>query len=103
MLYIYIGLILACEAAAFAALKQFSLQRQPWHFVAAVALYAVICVLLVKSFAFKDIGIINVLWSVFSIVAIISVGALAFHESLSWREAAGVGFAIIGVALLGGR
>lgn len=103
MLYFYIGAILVSEAAAFASLKQYTLTKNPLLFAAGVLLYGAVCFFLTKTFAYKDIGIINVLWSVFSIVAIISVGALVFHESLSWKEAAGVGLALAGVALLGGR
>lgn len=103
MLYAYIGGILACEALAFYLLKRHAMSGSAAPFVAAVALYGVVCFLLARTFAYKDIGVVNVLWSVFSIVAIILVGMLAFHESLTWKEAAGVGFALVGVVLLGGR
>lgn len=103
MLYLYIGAILVCESAAFAFLKHFSLTRNPWHFVIGVLLYAAVCFFLVRSFAYEGIGVVNVLWSVFSIVTIIAVGALAFHESLDRKEVLGVGFALVGIILLGGR
>lgn len=103
MLYLYIGGILASEAAAFAALKQYTLTKNSWLFALAVAMYGLVCFFLTRAFAFKDIGIVNVLWSVFSIIAVISVGVFAFHESLSWREVAGVVLAAAGVAVLGGR
>ena len=103
MIYAYIAGIIVCEALAFYLLKRHALTGGIAPFLVAIALYAVICFLLVKTFAFKDIGIVNVLWSVFSIAAIILVGALAFHESISWKEAAGIGFAVVGVVLLGGR
>lgn len=103
MLYAYIGAIVLCEALAYFALKHYSLSRNPLLFAVGVACYGIVCLFLVKTFAFKDIGVVNVIWSVVSIVAIISVGALAFNESLSWKEAAGVAFAMVGVVLLGGR
>jgi len=103
MLYVYIGLIIVTEAAAFAALKQYSLKHDPLLFALGVALYGVICFLLVKSFGFKDIGVVNVIWSIFSILAVLTVGAVMFHESISTREAVGIGLAILSVALLGGR
>ena len=103
MLYLYIAAILACEALAFAALKQYSIGKNPLLFVAGALLYAAVCFFLVKTFAFKDIGIVNVLWSVFSIFTVISVGVLFFHETITLREAAGVAFAVVGIVMLGGR
>ncbi|HTK59987.1 MAG TPA: SMR family transporter [Candidatus Baltobacteraceae bacterium] len=103
MLYLYIGAIVVSEALAYFALKHYSLERNPLMFALGVLCYAIVCYCLVRTFAYKDIGIVNVIWSIVSVVAIISVGVAFFHESVSWKEAAGVGFALVSLILLGGR
>lgn len=103
MLYVYIGGILASEAVAFYVLKQYTVTKNVGLFAVGVVMYGLVCFFLTKTFAYKDIGIVNILWSVFSIIAVIGVGMFAFHESLTWREVAGVILAVAGVALLGGR
>lgn len=100
MLYLYIGLIIVSEAAAFAALKSYTLSRAPWQFALGAAMYVLIAFLLTRTFAYEEIGVVNVLWSVLSILIVTSVGYLAFHETLGWREAAGMGLAVIGIALI---
>jgi len=103
MVYLYIGAIVVSEAVAYYMLKNYSMHRHPSLFVAGVLCYAAVCYFLVRSFAYKDIGIVNIIWSVVSILAILGVGTVFFHESINWKEGLGIGFALIGIVLLGGR
>ena len=76
MLYLYVLLILVSETAAFSFLKKFSLESNWSHLALGLFFYAMVAILLVKSFKYGDMGIVNVLWSAFSVLAVAGVGTL---------------------------
>lgn len=100
MLYFYIGLILLCETTAISFLKEFSQIHRSWFFVLGALFYAGVSLLLVQSFGYEGMGIINVLWSAFSVIFVAGVGVLKFHEHITHAEAVGMLFTVAGVVIL---
>ena len=58
--------------------------------------YVVICLMLVKSYAYQDMGKINLIWSGLSSVTIIMVGIVFFHEKITKYDILGSLFMFIG-------
>jgi len=86
-------LIVVCETLAQACLKKSD--QQSLFFIIALFLYAVVCYLLVICY-FNDghLGQVNLIWSGFSIIAVITVGYLLFDEILDANKLLAVAFAI---------
>ena len=98
-----VGLVLfvvASEATAQYCLKRCKLTHK-WHFyVLAVLLYALVCFGLYNLYDYKSMGIVNLLWSCMSIIAIILVGAAFFHEAVTMYDIIGIGFVFVGLAFI---
>ena len=52
---------------------------------------------LVQSFHYTGMGVVNVLWSAFSIILVVTTGVVFFGEHVSVSEIIGVLFVIVGV------
>lgn len=100
MLYLYVLFILISETLAFSLLKKFSLNENWLYFGLGVFFYTLVAFFLVKSFRYGDMGIVNALWSAFSVLAAIMVGALYFKESISSVEMGGMFMIMLGVIVL---
>lgn len=100
MLYFYVLLILIAETTAFSFLKKFSIDSNWLYFALGVFFYALVAVLLVKSFKYGDMGIVNVLWSAFSVLAVVSVGVLYYKEHVTSIEMGGIFMIMAGVVVL---
>ncbi len=72
-------------------------------FFTGVLFYSVVCFLLVLSYKYKGMGIVNVLWSGISVLVILSVGILFFHEKITTMDKWGILFIIIGILLVMGE
>lgn len=100
MLYVYIALILTCETTAISCLKEYAESSKWWYFLLGVLFYAFVSLFLVRSFAFEGMGIVNAIWSAFSVVFVAGVGALKFHERITKHEVCGMILAISGIIIL---
>lgn len=100
--FIIILLISLSECLGQSCLKQLFNQPTQRHlFLIAVIFYAIVCYLLVISYQYKGMGIINVLWSGMSILLMVSVGLIFYQETLTRYEVLGVSLIIIGMILIG--
>ncbi len=100
MLYLYIALILFCETTAVSFLKEYSQIHRRLFFTLGALFYCAVSMLLVLSFDYEGMGIINVLWSAFSVIFVAGVGVLKFHEHITHAEAVGMCFTVVGVVIL---
>lgn len=71
--------------------------KQYHLYFAAVIFYSIVCYLLVLSYTYKGMGLVNVLWSGLSILIILSTGALFFNETITKLDIIGVIFVILGM------
>ena len=67
------------------------------YFFIGVIFYTVVCYLLVQSYKYKGMGIVNVLWSGLSILIILSIGNIFFNEEITTYDKIGIFFVIIGI------
>lgn len=97
-LLIIICLISLCELFGQSCIKYFNLNKNKYHYYfIAILFYSFVCYLLLLSYKFKGMGIINVLWSGISILVILSSSILFFGETITTMDKIGVIFIILGM------
>ena len=62
-----------------------------------VVFYSIVCVLLVMSYKYKGMGLVNVLWSGLSVLVIVSTGMLFFNEKVTRLDWLGIALIIAGI------
>lgn len=70
------------------------------YYAVAVAFYSIVCALLVLSYQYKGMGIVNVLWSGISVLTILGVGMAFFNETITTMDMFGIFFIILGIILI---
>lgn len=103
MLYFIVFLILLTETTAMSFLKEYSETSSTLALLIGIACYMVVSLLLIRSFRYEGMGIVNVLWSAFSVIFVVAVGIFLFGETISKIEAVGIAFVLSGVVLLRSR
>ncbi len=98
--YIFlILLIVSFEAFAQYNIKKKSTTNNWFYMFLAFLSYCVICLLLGKCYEQGDtgVGITNFVWSVLSIVSIITIGMVAFHEKITRYDIFGIICCFVGL------
>jgi multidrug transporter EmrE-like cation transporter len=66
----------------------------------AVLFYSIVCLLLVMSYKYKGMGIVNVLWSGISVLVVVSAGILFFNESITNLDKIGILLVVAGITCI---
>jgi len=86
------------ECIGQSCLKQFRLdEKKTYLYFAAIAFYSLVCALLVMSYKYKGMGVINILWSGLSVLLIASTGVVFFRETLTPLDKLGMLFILVGI------
>jgi multidrug transporter EmrE-like cation transporter len=103
----YIGLIIIiilislCETLGQSCLKFFDKNNHRFEFyLLGIIFYALVCFLLVMSYKYRGMGIINVLWSGISILLIMSSGIIFFGEKITTMDKIGIILIISGIVFI---
>ncbi len=99
-LYVLIGLILISETVAIGFLKEYSVSGSVVWLLVGLALYACVAAFLVQSFKYEGMGIVNILWSACSVIAVVLTGVLLFGETVTTNDVIGMAMVIAGVTIL---
>jgi multidrug transporter EmrE-like cation transporter len=94
---VIIVLISLFECIAQGCLKKFFKNSKLFFFGIGVICYAAVCYLLVRSYHFKSMGIVNCIWSGVSILFIVSIGCIFFNESINLQDFVGILLILIGI------
>lgn len=100
MLYFYVLLILISETTALSFLKKFSADSNYLYFGLAIFFYTLVSIFLVKTFKYEGMGLVNVLWSAFSVIFVVTAGVLFFKEHFTYVEAFAMLMIVSGVVVL---
>jgi multidrug transporter EmrE-like cation transporter len=101
VLFMIILMICVAESCAIACVKKYHRGDGFMYFPVAVALYAIVCYLLNRSFYYKDsMGITNVIWSGVSVLMVALVGILMFHETLHFHDLLAASFITMGLLII---
>lgn len=102
--FLILGLVLLislAECAGQGCLKTYYAQPNKTHlYILGIVFYAIVCTLLVLSYRYKDMGLINVLWSGLSVLIIVSAGMIFFGEHVTRLDVAGIAFILLGMTLV---
>jgi len=100
MLYLLVIGILISETIALSFLKEYSVNPNLLFYFLGLLFYCLVTILLVKSFKYEGVGVVNVLWSAFSIMFVVGAGVLIFKEKIHLVELLGVIMVLGGVSLI---
>ena len=92
-------LIIAFSIYAQYNVKKYSIDNKWFYMCLAIVSYMCVCFLLYKIYKQPNIemGTINLIWSVFSIISIVILGRVAFHEIITKYDIIGIVFCLIGL------
>ena len=65
-----------------------------------VVSYCVVAALLYKCYEFEGMGLVNLIWSVLSIISMALIGNMFFDEELNKFDLIGIGFCLTGIYLI---
>ncbi len=100
-LLVIIVLISVCELLGQSCLKYFNLNKdKPHYYALALLFYSMVCYLLVKSYQYKGMGIVNMIWSGISILVVLTGGYLIFGEEVTNMDKIGVLMILSGIFLV---
>ena len=100
MVYLLVIGILISETIALSFLKEYSVNANLLFYLCGLFFYAVVTMLLVKSFRYEGMGVVNVLWSAFSIMFVVASGVIFFKEKVHVLELLGIVLVLGGVSLI---
>ena len=89
------------ECLGQSCLKTYHKAPEKTHlYIAGVLFYTIVCALLVMSYKYKGMGLINIIWSGLSVLLILTTGILFFDESITLMDMIGVGMIVSGIAFV---
>ena len=94
ILALIISGIVVSESIAQYCVKKSKMSDRKYYFCGAILAYAVVCVLLYYSYDYRSMGLVNALWSAFSVLAIVAVGRYFYNEELYVWDLIGIAFII---------
>ena len=100
MIYLLVIGILLAETIALSFLKEYSVSANFLFYLLGLLFYVGVTVLLVQSFKYEGMGVVNVLWSAFPIMFVLIAGIIIFKEKIHLVELLGVIMVLGGVSLI---
>ncbi len=102
MLIIFIILLISLfELFGQSCLKYLNINNDKYHYyLYAILFYGMVCFLLLQSYKYKGMGIVNVLWSGVSILVILSASIIFFNEKITKMDAIGIVLIIAGMIFI---
>lgn len=98
--FFMIGLIVFFESIAQYHIKKSKINKNVLFLLIAIMSYSMVCLLLRKCYDFNGLGITNLVWSIASIVSMLSVGYVFFGENITKYDIIGMFLSIIGLYLI---
>jgi multidrug transporter EmrE-like cation transporter len=100
-LIILVFAISISECLGQSCLKTYHKAPEKTHlYIAGVLFYTIVCALLVMSYKYKGMGLVNVLWSGLSVLVIFSTGVLFFDESITRMDMIGAAMIVSGIGFV---
>lgn len=93
------GVVLG-EVAAQSCLQMYHSHKNPLMIFGAIGAYTVVCIFLLLTYNYINMGLTNALWSAISVVAIMMIGHFVFHDKLYLHDLIGVILIFSGMSLI---
>lgn len=95
--YFLILLISIFEAIAQSSIKH--AHDNMYYLFIGILFYIFVSLLIYKAYKHKGLGMVNAIWSGFSIIIMLCIGIFIFNEKIKNNEVIGIIFIIIGIIL----
>ena len=97
---IIVLMISLCEAAGQTLTYYAYMKSSTIILATSLVFYIAVVYLLYRSYRYKGVGYVNILWSGMTTILMITIGYFAFNERLSMMEWIGAGFILTGILLM---
>jgi multidrug transporter EmrE-like cation transporter len=89
------------ECVAHCCLRKFHMDERKKHlYFTAIVFYTIVCAMLVLSYKYNGLGIINIMWSGLSVLLITLTGAVFFGISLTMLHKLGILLILLGIVFV---
>jgi multidrug transporter EmrE-like cation transporter len=97
----FLGILIAVEAVALYSIEKFAKERQIKFFITTAICYGILIpYLLYRNLMYKDIGMINFFWNIFSTMSGFAIGILIFKEQVNNLQWIGISLSLVGIGLV---
>lgn len=94
-------LVVFAESASLVCLKKYGKGDTAWFLAAGIVGYIIVALLLLLLISwYNDIGMLNTLWSVISVLSVIIAGNVFFDEKVDGKDFAAIGVAVLSIGAL---
>ena len=97
---LFVLIIVLAEGCAQYCLKNYSKTNTLYWFILGALIYGIIAYLLVISFEFEKLAIVNIMWGAFSALILTTMAYYFYDETLTWTQIAGIIVILFGTILL---
>lgn len=98
--FFLIALIVLFESLAQYHIKKSKINRSLLLLFIAIMSYSVVCLLLRKCYDFNGVGITNFVWSIVSIISMLTIGYVFFDEDITKYDLIGMFLSVSGLYLI---
>lgn len=92
--------IVFVECAAQYCLKKYASSKLVYWYILGVLIYGVIAYLLVMSFAYEKMAIVNIMWGGLSALILSLMAYFFYNEELTMKQIVGIVIVLVGTWLL---
>ena len=97
----FLGILISFEAVALYSIEKYSKVKQFKFFIITMLCYGIVIpYLLYKNLIYKDIGMINFFWNIFSTITGFAIGILLFKEQVNNLQLIGISLSLLGIGLV---
>jgi multidrug transporter EmrE-like cation transporter len=96
----YIFSISLCESFAQICIKYYYISNNLLYFFLAILFYTCVTYLLFKTYAIKEMSLVNVLWSGMSVIIMLAIGIILFNERIHLHDWIGIFLIVLGMTFV---
>jgi multidrug transporter EmrE-like cation transporter len=97
----FLGILISFEAIALYSIQKFEKVKEFKFFILAMICYGILVpCFLYKNLKYKNIGMINFFWNIFSTIIGFTIGILLFSERVNNLQWIGISLSLLGIGLV---
>lgn len=97
---IFVAAMAIIEIIALISLKKYSENKNIFFFIMGIIMYALICVIIVHTFTFSKMSVVNSLWNGLSLIFILMIGYIVFKDKINSNEIMAIILIMIAIYLI---
>jgi len=100
MLWIYLFLGVLGDLLGIYFIKKFITDNNYWEAFFAFILFFITIIIWIEFLRYGDLGVMNTIWAVITILGTVLIGVFFFQENLSPLQALGIFICLVGMILI---